>query len=346
MVLFSSSAAPSADRVQNALRSASAATGTGFDYLMTTAGRESAFDPTAKAATSSAAGLFQFLDSTWMQTVKEDGPAFGLQAYADAIQRTTGGRYVAADPAARQAVLALREDPEVSALMAGAFTRRNRDQLTAALGRAPSDGELYIAHFMGASGGAGLIRLAASDGAANAAGAFPVQAAANPSIFYDKAGRARSAAEVYGGLVKPFEAGASGPAAIASAGADQGAAAVGPAVWLAIPARNAYAAESRTAAAAAGPFQSLFRTDGAAPISNAVAATWSGLGPALATTAPAATSAPVELRSVPTAAPVHAPQPQAEAPATDLFSAIGAFFSGIFSPSDAAPVALGKRGSS
>src|SRR3954453_21375261 len=161
MFLFSSTEAPPADRVQSAIRNAAASTGTGFDYLLTTATRESSLDPTAKAKSSSAAGLFQFLDSTWMQTVKEAGPSHGLQAYADDIQRTSSGRYVAADSDARNTILALRDDPDVSALMAGGFTRKDRDYLADALGREPSSGELYIAHVMGANGASRLVHLAA-----------------------------------------------------------------------------------------------------------------------------------------------------------------------------------------
>src|SRR4051794_38513905 len=206
MFLFTSTQTSPADRVQSAIRNAAATTGTGFDYLLTTATRESSLDPTAKAKTSSAAGLFQFLDTTWMQTVKEAGPSLGLQAYADNIQRTPDGRYVAADPGARKAILALREDPDVSALMAGAFTRKNRETLAGALGREPSSGELYIAHFLGANGASKLIRLAGADGDANAAQAFPNQAAANPSIFYDNTAQARSVSQVYAALVKQFDA--------------------------------------------------------------------------------------------------------------------------------------------
>ena len=41
-----------------------------FDYLLQTAIRESSLNPTAKASTSSATGLFQFLDSTWLEVLK------------------------------------------------------------------------------------------------------------------------------------------------------------------------------------------------------------------------------------------------------------------------------------
>ncbi|MCX2722320.1 transglycosylase SLT domain-containing protein [Roseibium salinum] len=51
-----------ASRIELAFQSASSSTGTSFDYLVKTAARESAFNPTAKARTSSATGLFQFIE--------------------------------------------------------------------------------------------------------------------------------------------------------------------------------------------------------------------------------------------------------------------------------------------
>ena len=92
----------------------------------------------------------------------------------------------------RAAIMRLRNDPTVSATMAGVFTQTNAAQLAAALGRQPSEGELYIAHFLGSDGAAKLIRVAASQPRANAAEMFPQAAAANPSIFMNKSGQPRS----------------------------------------------------------------------------------------------------------------------------------------------------------
>ncbi len=130
------------------LRQASAATGVSFDYLARTAERESNFNPSARASTSSATGMFQFLEQTWLGMVKQEGPKFGLATEAAAIMGN-GGRYSVGDPAMRQRILALREDPTISATMAGAFASRNGRQLEESLGRKPKEGELYIAHFLG-----------------------------------------------------------------------------------------------------------------------------------------------------------------------------------------------------
>ena len=81
----------------------------------------------------------------------------------------------------RSAILRLRSDPTASALMAGAFARSNAAQLAQTIGRAPNEGELYIAHFLGPDGAGKLIGAATSQPQANAAAMFPQAAAANPS---------------------------------------------------------------------------------------------------------------------------------------------------------------------
>lgn len=188
-----------ANPVVSAIRQGAERTGAGFDYLLKTAQRESSLEPTAKASTSSAAGLFQFIEQTWLSMVKQEGPKQGLSQYADAIT-DSGGRLSVSDPAAREKILQLRNDPQVAAVMAGALTQKNRDQLASSLGRQPQAGELYMAHVLGARGASDLIRAAANDPNRVASRDFPDAAAANRSIFYDKAGRARSVQEVYGVL--------------------------------------------------------------------------------------------------------------------------------------------------
>lgn len=186
--------------VVSAIREGAEKTGAGFDYLLKTAQRESALAPDAKAKTSSATGLFQFIEQTWLAMVKQEGPKQGLASYASAISESGDGRLTVSDPAARDRILELRKDPQVAAVMAGALTQKNRDQLASALGRQPHAGELYMAHVLGARGASELIRAATSDPSRVAAKDFPEAAAANRGIFYDKAGRARSAQEVYGVL--------------------------------------------------------------------------------------------------------------------------------------------------
>jgi hypothetical protein len=125
-------------RITGAIQDAARATGAGFDYLLKTALRESGFDPSSKASTSSATGLFQFIDQTWLATVKEAGPQLGYAGYAQQIVKTPSGNYVVPDASARNQVMKLRYDPQANAVMAGAFTQRNAADLTASLGRPPN----------------------------------------------------------------------------------------------------------------------------------------------------------------------------------------------------------------
>src|ERR1043166_8952027 len=190
-----------ATRVTGAIRDAARQTGAGFDYLLNTAIRESNLNPNAKAKTSSATGLFQFIDQTWLGTMKQSGGSLGYGKYADAITRTPQGKFVVNDPAMRREIMALRKDPTANAVMAGAFANSNAKVLNDRLGRKPSDGELYMAHFLGASGAARFIKAAEARPDAKAANYFPRAAQANSSIFYDKQGGARSLKQVYAGLV-------------------------------------------------------------------------------------------------------------------------------------------------
>lgn len=189
-----------ASRIEQAFQSASTSTGASFEYLVKTAKRESNFDETAKARTSSATGLFQFIESTWLETVKEAGGRHGLGQYAEQIQRGANGRYRVSDPAMRAKILDLRNNAEISSRMAGELTQKNAAYLTEKLGRPPSEGELYIAHFLGAGGARKLISLAQSQPDLAADRVFSRQAKANKPIFYDRGG-ARSVSEVYANLV-------------------------------------------------------------------------------------------------------------------------------------------------
>ena len=182
-----------------ALDRAGARNGVDFDYLLQTAIRESSLNPNARAQTSSATGLFQFIESTWLEVMKSEGPRLGYQDFADHIQEREGEFFVA-NPAVRQQILELRNDPQIASDMAAAFTRRNGDYLMGKFGRMPSPGELYIAHFLGPSGAERFFELGLQNPNADAAAAFPRPAAANPSIFYEN-GRPRSVREVYEALV-------------------------------------------------------------------------------------------------------------------------------------------------
>jgi hypothetical protein len=154
---------------------------------------------------SSATGLFQFIEQTWLSVVKQAGKALGLGGYADSIQQTPSGRYVVQDAAVRQEIMQLRKDPAANAVMAGAFTQQNAATLAKRIGRKPNDGELYMAHFFGPYGASKLIRKVGEDPTANAASVFPAAARANRPIFYDRQGNARSVSGVYAELTRRYQ---------------------------------------------------------------------------------------------------------------------------------------------
>lgn len=186
--------------LRHALNRAGDRNGVDFSYLLATAMRESRLDPQARAATSSAVGLFQFVDSTWLEVIKEQGAGLGYGDLSRQIVRGADGTYHVPDPAQRAHILSLREDPQMAADLAAAFTRANGEYLAARFGRLPSPGELYIAHFLGARGAERFFTIGLGAPEALAAEHFPRQAAANPSIFYD-GDRPRTIREVYRVLV-------------------------------------------------------------------------------------------------------------------------------------------------
>lgn len=186
------SAATAAASVSGALKKASQSTGVGFDYLYRVALRESSLNPSAKAKTSSAAGLFQFIEQTWLGAVKKYGAAHGLGAEAAEIVKGANGRLTVADPARRQAILDLRFDPGKAAALAAELARKNKAALEGSLGRAVDAAELYAAHFLGPTGARALL---GADKSASAAALLPSAAAANRHVFFDGA-RERSAGEV------------------------------------------------------------------------------------------------------------------------------------------------------
>jgi soluble lytic murein transglycosylase-like protein len=94
--------------VESAIQRASSATGVDFTFLMGAAKRESGFNPAAKARTSSASGLFQFVDQTWLSTLKKHGSKYGYARYADLISKGSDGRYRVEGDEARKAVLGLK----------------------------------------------------------------------------------------------------------------------------------------------------------------------------------------------------------------------------------------------
>lgn len=169
-----------ASGVLPALQAAASRVGVDFNALLNTARLESGFNPQAKAKTSSATGLFQFIDSTWLATLARHGPQHGI------------------NPSTRADALALRRDPAVASLMAAEHMADNADALSARLGRAVDGAELYLAHFLGVGGASRFLSAMAANPAMAAAELLPAAASANRAIFMNSgSGQPRSLAEVF-----------------------------------------------------------------------------------------------------------------------------------------------------
>lgn len=95
-------------------------------------GAESGGNPNAKNPNSSAGGLGQFIDSTWLAMLKQERP--------DLIE----GR-------SPQELLALKSDPALSRQMTEAYANQN-GQILSKAGFEANPGNTYLAHFAGPQG--------------------------------------------------------------------------------------------------------------------------------------------------------------------------------------------------
>lgn len=174
-------------KITHAIQSASAKTGVDFSYLLQQAQIESSFKADAKASTSSATGLYQFIDKTWLSMVDKYGDKHGIT-----------------DVSNKKEVLALRKNPELCSLMAAEMAADNKDYLEKCTGQTAGSTELYMAHFMGPAGASKFLNAMNKNPDANAAALFPDAAAANKNVFYDKSGHAKSLGDVYAQFDKKF----------------------------------------------------------------------------------------------------------------------------------------------
>jgi hypothetical protein len=191
-------------RVVNAIQTASRRTGVNFAYLMEKAAAESSFDAKAKSRSSSATGLFQFIESTWLRMVKEHGHDYGLGKYADQIDENGKCR----NPQIRKEILELRKDPETAACLAAELASENTQYMQQHLDKdyGPIGAtEMYLAHFLGAGGATAFLNEYKDNPMANAADLFPKAARANRNVFYDqKTGEARTLAGIYDFFARKF----------------------------------------------------------------------------------------------------------------------------------------------
>lgn len=233
---ISATGSSTGNRVTNAIAMASRRTGVDFSYLLGQAKIESSLNPTARAATSSATGLYQFIDQSWLAVIDKHGSEYGLGWAANAIQQS-GGRYYVADPDLRKQILDLRKHPETASVMAAEHAADNKAYLESKLGREAEPVDLYLAHFLGVGGASKFLSVHDRAPGATAASLFPAAARANRSIFYDKQGNARSFADIRDRFASKLQKGVDsigGDVQYASAGLPTGAKTVQPADYVRI----------------------------------------------------------------------------------------------------------------
>lgn len=144
------------------------------NLLITTALVESSLNPSAKAKTSSASGLFQFINKTWDEVMRKHANRLGIPA---------GTRPT---------------DPVAATLLASEYFRENGKIIGSKVNRELTPADYYMGHFLGAGGASTFFREMQRNPNAIAADALPKAAKANPNIFYDSStGRRRSLGEVY-----------------------------------------------------------------------------------------------------------------------------------------------------
>ena len=151
--------------------------------LMAIADKESSFVTEAQASTSSASGLYQFIEKTWLGVMREFGPRYGLDREARLIDGT-----LPMDKGERSRILDMRRDPYLSAVLAAEMLKRDSLRIQRRIGRPLTGGEVYLVHFLGPDGAERLIEKATAAPDAVAADLLPKPAEANKSIFYASSG--------------------------------------------------------------------------------------------------------------------------------------------------------------
>lgn len=201
--------------VEEALQRAAQATGFNAGVLRRIAERESRLDSTASNPLSSARGLMQFTQGTWLEVVRDFGPRHGLNRQAEALVTDRDGNIGARNWRELQGILRLREDPHLSAILAAERLKKVRPTLEEAQGRTASPADLYLAHLLGPTGARQFLAAVRDTPSRSSLAVVGNAAKPNPGIF-ERRGQVLSVRKVYEEVAEMFE-----PGTPATAGAAQ-----------------------------------------------------------------------------------------------------------------------------
>lgn len=119
---------------------------------------------------TTARGVMQFLDATFLETMKTSGVAETMGV--DITFMTD------------EEILKLRGDKRISVMAGAAYMAKNKNILQNSLQRDVTDAELYMAHFMGPEGALAFIANRDHNPSGVAADYMPQAAKNNPGVFY------------------------------------------------------------------------------------------------------------------------------------------------------------------
>ena len=194
-----------------AIRLSQLYTGVDFATMMELTAVESGFRADAKAKTSSAKGLQQFIDRTWLNMIKQYGHKYGLGNYAEQIvyYKDDHGRDtpIIENPIVHRQVLDMKNNPRLSALLAGDFALENKTKLECFLKKDIDRTDLYIAHFLGPNDAVLFLDALQKTPDDSAAKMFPEAAEANRNVFYAWHGSEKSFRKVYDNFAHRFNTG-------------------------------------------------------------------------------------------------------------------------------------------
>lgn len=191
--------------IAQTILNAAKATGADPVVMMAIADKESSFDVDAKARTSTATGLYQFVEQSWLEAVRDFGAKHGMEEDAKAVKTERGGRVYVDDPVQLRGILDKRKDPALAALMACERTLAASATVKKRVGADLSRGEIYMTHLMGTNGAGKLIETVATEPNRSSASVFPKAAASNRALFYKGRAKPLTTLELHGRISGQLE---------------------------------------------------------------------------------------------------------------------------------------------